>query len=81
MIIATFFNMPLKWKEYNELDKECKMTLSEFKQLIKVGAITPDDGHGYYATDTEVSNMYIFFDDVIDGDVDEFITHVCWYNK
>lgn len=80
MIKFTFLNQPIKFDKIDEFDLECRMTLSEFREAIKM-YIGPDDGHGYYATETEVSNIYVDFDDVKDGDLEDWVTHVCWYNK
>lgn len=55
------------------------MTVKEFADCVKCGGFIPDDGCGYFGTETHYS---------YDGDVwtlirnlPENATHVHWYNK
>lgn len=62
-------------KEFSELDKECLMSIEEFKNDADNGFLTSDDGHGYWATDKKVSNLSCW------REQPEWATNVCWYNK
>ena len=44
-------------RPFNELDRECLMTINEFKSNCRYGVFMDTDGVGYYATDKEVSNI------------------------
>ena len=56
------------------------MTLEEFKKMA--GCFFSDyDGSGYYATETEVSNIPCVPSEICDGYVRNDFTHVMWYNK
>lgn len=58
------------------------MTLSEFVNSCKIGPLFCDsDGSGYYATETQESNIGISPSDVIAGKYRKDFTHVMWYNK
>ena len=73
----------IKFSPFDKLDKECKQKIEDFKEGVIFGMFTDDDGFGYYATDTEVSDCEIEFWD-FDKDnynVPEWATHVVWYNK
>lgn len=74
-----FYNV--KFHPYNKLDKECKMTLDEFIYGAKEEWLTDDDGYGYFATNTEVSNKEVFFDWDEEVNLPKWVTHVVWYNK
>lgn len=56
------------------------LTLQEFIGACNSGAFTDDDGIGYYATETEQTNL-----DILPSDTGGFLntdyTHVVWYNK
>lgn len=56
------------------------MTLEEFKGYA--GTFFSDyDGSGYYATETEVSDVPCVPSEICDGYVRNDFTHVMWYNK
>ena len=68
-------------RPFNELDRECLMTINEFKSNCRYGAFMDTDGVGYYATDKEVSNIEASPRAFVKGIIREDFTHVCWYNK
>ncbi len=72
----------IKFSSFDELDKMCKQKVEDFKEAVVYGMFT-DDGFGYYATDTEVSDREIEFWDFDEDNynVPEWATHVVWYNK
>lgn len=71
----------VKFQPYNNRDKRCKMTIEEFICGVQDRWITDDDGCGYFATDTEVSNKEVFFDCDDAVEFPKWATHVVWYNK
>ena len=58
-----------------KLDLECLMSAEEFLGYTSCGAIIPDDGMGYWATEDKVSKISCFLTQPT------WATHVCWYNK
>ena len=68
-------------RPFNELDRECLMTINEFKSNCRYGAFMDSDGVGYYATDKEVSNIEASPSAFVKGIIREDFTHVCWYNS
>lgn len=68
-------------KPMDDLDKECLMTIKEFKSHCRYGGIMDSDGIGYYATDNEVSNIEASPRAFVNGIIRSDFTHVCWYNK
>ena len=70
-----------KMRPFNELDRECLMTINEFKSNCRYGAFMDSDGVGYYATDKEVSNIEASPSAFVKGIIREDFTHICWYNK
>lgn len=59
------------------------MTIGEFKLLIDTGMFSDYDGHGNYATETEMSDVVVFPSDLYgreDGRGEAF-THVVWFNE
>lgn len=68
-------------KPFSDLDRKCLMTINEFKTHCKYGGIMNSDGVGYYATDSEVSNIEAIPSAFMDGVIRSDFTHVCWYNK
>ena len=70
-----------KMRPFNELDRECLMTINEFKSNCRYGIFMDSDGVGYYATDKEVSNIETSPSAFVKGIIREDFTHICWYNK
>ena len=70
-----------KMRPFNELDRECLMTINEFKSNCRHGTFMDSDGVGYYATDKEVSNIEASPSAFVKGIIREDFTHICWYNK
>lgn len=60
-----------------------QLTIAEFNEMVKIGALIPDDGTGYWAADdykhigwTEMDTPLTF------GETPpSWATHVAWYNK
>ena len=52
------------------------MSVKEFASYVKVGAFIPDDGDGYWATETEMSDLCVW-----STRKPEWATHVMWYNR
>ena len=73
----------IEYREFDDLDKECLMTLDEFKGLCdkEYCCITDYDGHGYYAKGDKVYELYASPRMIRNGFVRNEFTHVCWYNK
>jgi len=58
------------------------MPLKEFVKYCKIGPMFTDyDGIGYYATETQTSDISINPSDVVAGKYRKDFTHVIWYNK
>jgi hypothetical protein len=53
------------------------MTIHEFDACVKCGAFIPDDGNGYYGTETH----YSYSAGVWSEWPTKEATHVHWYNK
>jgi len=66
---------------FSDLDRKCLMTIKEFKSHCSCGGIMDSDGVGYYATDSEVSNIEASPRAFEKGIIRPDFTHVCWYNK
>ena len=62
-------------KNLNSLDCECLMSSQEFLEDVSLGCITSDDGSGYWATETQISEVSCW------NSMPEWATHVCWFNK
>ena len=53
------------------------MSISEFDGCVMCGAFIPDDGNGYYGTETHYSYKYGVWSEY----PPEGATHVHWYNN
>lgn len=51
-------------------------SVDEFQSLEACNAITPDDGCGYYATESFMSDVGVFA-----SHIPEWATHVVWFNR
>lgn len=56
------------------------MTVEEFRISIECGLFIDWDGHGYYATATEMSNVVVSPSTFAETHKPEY-THVVWFNK
>jgi hypothetical protein len=58
------------------------ITLEEFIGACESGTFIDSDGTGYYATETQMSNIPAYPSDIIVGGIiyDDY-THVMWFNK
>jgi hypothetical protein len=54
------------------------MTLENFLDCVKTGLFIDYDGHGCYATATQMTNKIIR---PCDREVDHSYSHVVWFNK
>jgi len=79
------YNANISMHDYTMMDKldvDCRMTLKEFIDCCKVGAITDSDGCGVYATeDMVISNLPISPTQVCKGWNRTDFKYICWYNK
>lgn len=57
------------------------MTLDEFVEAVKQGVFVNDDGSGYYATATEMSDVPAVPSEIRKGLLQPGFTHVAWFNK
>jgi hypothetical protein len=57
------------------------MTLQEFIDACKSGCFIDYDGHGYYATATEMSDVLAQPSAIVHGQIRTDFTHVMWFNK
>lgn len=57
------------------------MTLKAFVNCVLNGLFIDYDGHGYYATKTEMSNEGVIPSDITGGNINQSYTHVVWFNK
>lgn len=76
-------NSEIKFRPFDEFDEECKMDINMFNACVESGIFGNDDGIGYYATNSDISNFVVNF---LDFDKDNFTvpiwaTHVVWFNK
>jgi hypothetical protein len=70
----TMENRPLP--KYGDLMKR-----EEFVERCKNGFFVDYDGHGYYASETEMSDVLALPSDVTHGKVFHGFSHVMWFNK
>lgn len=69
--------LELKMRDMKPLsDYGHHMTIEDFFDEVKCGALIPDDGDGYWATETQESRINVW-----DEDNPRWATHVMWYNK
>jgi hypothetical protein len=71
--------MKIKWKEPS--DYADKMDAIAFHEMADAGCFIPDDGIGFYGTDTKESDVFVFGNDVTFKEAEGLLTHVYWYNK
>lgn len=57
------------------------MTIEDFVQCCKDGLFVNNDGSGYYATQTEMSDEQALPSILRHGIYNPDYTHVCWFNK
>ena len=68
-------------EDWEKDDKWIHIKIEVFKQWCETGFTTSYDGCGYYATETEVSDLSALTYAFHDGYIRDDFTHVCWYNK
>ena len=72
----------IKFEPLDDDEKEnCLIPIDEFRAACMYSAFTSSDGFGYYATDTEKSDVDACPEAFADGYVRDDFTHVVWYNK
>jgi len=69
------------FEAHNELSRECLMTVDDYRSAVESGAITNDDGTGYWATIGDVSDQAVDPSNHPSREVPIWATHVVWYNK
>lgn len=57
------------------------MPFEEFLEIVRSGGFINDDGYGFYATETQQTNIVIVPSNIIDGVYRKDFTHVIWYNR
>jgi hypothetical protein len=57
------------------------LPLGEWIDCVKCGAFIDYDGFGYYATETQETNVRVIPSDVANGKIDTTWTHIVWYNR
>ena len=57
------------------------MTIQEFRDCCISGGFISSDGHGYYASETEISDIGIPPADCLCRNTRDDFTHVMWFNK
>jgi len=57
------------------------MTIDNFIRACKSGMFVDYDGHGVYATRTEMTTLIVHPSDIIKGNIDRRWTYVVWFNK
>ena len=68
-------------EDMSDFDKECRMTMKDFVECAENCLLCNSDGTGYYATETQVSDICISPKDVVVGKYRKDFDYVCWYNK
>jgi hypothetical protein len=58
-----------------------KFTLEEFREAVERGMFIDWDGSGYYATETEMSELRARPSAIRVGEIERDFTHVVWFNK
>lgn len=61
--------------------EECLIPIDEFRAACMYTFFTSYDGSGYYATETEESNIEAIPEAFADGYVRDDFKYVVWYNK
>jgi len=68
-------------KDWEKDDEWIHIPIEKFKVWCESGFVTSYDGSGYYATETEVSNLGASPSAFREGKIRTDFTYVCWYNK
>lgn len=71
----------INWKPMSDFDRDCRLSMSNFMELVDMGAIISSDGIGFFATEDKVSQIPVFGNISISQLSRLDVTHVCWYNK
>ena len=58
-----------------------KIPIKEFIEEVDCGMFIDYDGHGYYATETEMTDIVVFPSMIINKNIDNRWSHVVWFNK
>ena len=69
------------YTDATQFDLECRMSVDEFKSHCKGGGIISSDGHGYYGTENQVTNIYVDPQDFVEDENLKDFKYVYWYNK
>jgi hypothetical protein len=77
--------------KFEDIDKnDCHLSLQEWKNDCGCGGFIDYDGYGYFATETQQSDIQVYPSDYWDGSrkrVDaawfepDWATHIVWYNR
>ena len=74
----------IKLRQLEDWEKDeqwVHIPIEKFKVWCENGLVTSYDGSGYYATETEVSDLGASPSAFREGKIRTDFTHVCWYNK
>lgn len=58
-----------------------RYTIEQFQNMVKNKVLTDDDGFGYYATETGVSDIEIIPSDVLEDIYRKDFPYIIWHNK
>lgn len=70
-----------KLTDIDDFEKECQITLGEFKACVKEGFLLNSDGFGYFGTETQISDIYVDCNPEHFDEIPAWATHVYWFNK
>jgi len=70
-----------KMKPINSETIGYHMNMKNWLQCVADGGFIDHGGHGYYATETEESEIIVVLSDVKKGKIDKRWTHIVWCNR
>ena len=57
------------------------MSLTEFIAFCKARLLINYDGHGRYATEDKMSDIYVYPSDIMSGTYRHDFSHIIWFNR
>ena len=72
---------PVKYEPIPSPEDGDHMLIHDFEQAVKDNFFTDEDGTGYYATETQMTNKVVEIKDIINNKNDDHWSHVVWFNK
>lgn len=68
--------------EFSEIPKYGnKLSLQEFIENVNIGVFIDSDGYGYYATDTQMTDIIVLPSMIINKNIDDRWSHIVWFNR